>query len=358
MSGPHIAVIGAGAVGAYVGGHLARAGETVTLLDAWPEQIAQIRSAGLHLGGTQGEHTVRVEALHVCDAQRLITQPVDIAFICTKAFDTAWAVTLIEPYLSASGYVVSMQNGINEDAIAGIVGWSRTLGCVLNTIGVGLLAPGRVTRFRQPGDAGNAIFLVGEVHGRLTPRVEDLARRLCAVDVAVATRNLWGERWTKLVTNAMQMGILAATGLNKQDVNAWAPSRGLMVQAAAEGIAVGRALGFEVGAIVKVAPAAWTAAAAGDADAVRIVEAGLTAYLNRLTEAGRRERDSMGRDAVAGRRTEVDFINGLIAARGEQARVPVPVHRGLTSIIRRIERRELQPERSHILPLCAALNPS
>jgi len=135
MAHAHIVVIGAGAVGGYVGGHLTRAGQDVTIVDPWPEHIEQIRKNGLHLSGTQGDCTVRVNALHICDVQRLITKPVDIAMVCTKAFDTAWAVMLVKQYLSPSGYVVSMQNGINEDRIAAVVGWGKTVGCVLNTIG-------------------------------------------------------------------------------------------------------------------------------------------------------------------------------------------------------------------------------
>ncbi len=352
MADIHIAVIGAGAVGGYVGGSLARAGMMVTLVDAWPEHITQIRRDGLRLSGTQGTHIVHLNAMHICDVQRLIAKPVDIAIICTKAFDTAWAVTLIKPYLSASGYVVSMQNGINEDCVAAVVGWDRTVGCVMNTIGVALLEPGHITRFRTPGDAANTVFLVGEPHRGLTARVLELAHFLGAVDVSASTASLWTERWTKLVTNAMQMGILAATGLTKQEVNDWAASRRLMIRAAAEGISVGRACGFEVGAIVKVDPQYWLSAASGDGSSVSIVEAGLHAYLNRLTDAGRRERDSMGRDAVAGRRTEVDFINGLIAARGAECGVATPVHGGLTGIIHRIERGALAANKKNILPLC------
>lgn len=352
MSKTHIAVIGAGAVGGYVGGRLARAGEEVTIIDAWPQHIAQIRKSGLRLSGTQGDRTVRINARDICDVQQLISRPVDIALICTKAFDTAWAVTLIRPYLSASGYVVCMQNGINEDSVAAVVGWNKTVGCVLNTIGVAVVEPGHVTRFRTPGDATHAVFIVGETDGTVSGRVQDLARILSAVDSATVTTNLRGERWTKLVTNAMQMGILGATGLTKEEVNQWNLSRSLMIRAAAEGISVGRALGYDIGPIVKASPEHWVAAASGDSASVRIVEAALTAYLNRLSADGRRERDSMGRDAIAGRRTEVDFINGLIAARGDEAGMPVPIHRGLTSIIRRIERRELTPCRDNILPLC------
>lgn len=356
MAQAHIVVIGAGAVGGYVGGQLARAGEDVTIVDSWPEHIEQIRNSGLHLTGTQGDCTVRVNALHICDVQGLIVKPIDIAIVCTKAFDTAWAVMLVKPYLSPSGYVVSMQNGINENRIASVVGWGKTLGCVLNSIGVGVVGPGHVTRYRVPGDQKHVVFRIGEAHGRVTGRAKDLARILEAVDSATVTTNLWGERWSKLATNAMQMGILGATGLTKQEVNEWDKSRHLMVRAAAEAIGVGRALGYDIEPIVKVSLDDWVLAASGDGKCMQIVEQGLTAYLNRLTEAGRRERDSMGRDVMAGRRTEIDFINGLIAEQGEAAGMAVPVHRGLTSIIRRIERREIAPDRDHILPLCEPVN--
>src|SRR5687767_9358638 len=138
----HIAIIGVGAVGGYIGGSLARAGEDVTFIGQWPQHIEQIKTHGVHISGTQGDYTVKVNALHICEVQRLIMKPVDIAFICTKSFDTAWAATLVNQYLSPTGYAVSMQNGINEYQLAAVVGWGRTLGCILNTIGVSSVAPG------------------------------------------------------------------------------------------------------------------------------------------------------------------------------------------------------------------------
>jgi 2-dehydropantoate 2-reductase len=86
-----IVFMGAGAVGGYVGGHIARTGEDVTLIDPWPEHIEYIKHNGIHLSGTQGEHTVRLKALHLHEVQSLFKEPVDIAFICTKSYNTEWA---------------------------------------------------------------------------------------------------------------------------------------------------------------------------------------------------------------------------------------------------------------------------
>jgi 2-dehydropantoate 2-reductase len=69
-----IVFMGAGAVGGYVSGHFARTGEDVTLIDPWPEHIAYIKHNGIHLSGTQGEHTVRLKALHLHEVQSLFKE--------------------------------------------------------------------------------------------------------------------------------------------------------------------------------------------------------------------------------------------------------------------------------------------
>ncbi len=338
---PHIAIIGAGAVGGYAGGRLALAGETVTLIDAWPEHVNAMRAHGLRLSGTQGEHTVPVQSLHLSDAQRLVKQPVDIAIISTKSYDTAWATALIKPYLAPQGFVVSMQNGMNEECIAGIVGWDKTVGCIASSISVNMAAPGHIARTQQPGGGGHAVFRVGEVHGRTTARAGQLARLLCAVDSADVTPDLWGERWTKLATNAITHGLLGATGLDNRAVLI---ERGhvhrIGVRLAAEAIAAGRALGYQVGTLLGVAPDDWLNANAGDAAAKNRVEDGLTAWMSTLTAPSR---SSVGRDVASGRRTEIDYTNGLVADKGVEVGVPAPTHAAVTELVRRIDRGELQP---------------
>jgi 2-dehydropantoate 2-reductase len=198
-----IAFVGAGAVGGYTGGHIARAGHDVTLIDPWAEHVAAIKHGGLQLGGTQGEHTVRVNALHVGEVQSLAGSAVDIAFICMKLYDTAWATALIAPYLSPGGCVVTMQNGLVEDDVARIVGWGRTLGCIASTISVEAVAPGRIVRSQMPGGDAYTVFRVGELNGLATARAQQIAELLRCVDSAKVTSNLWGERWSKLTANTM-----------------------------------------------------------------------------------------------------------------------------------------------------------
>src|SRR4029434_2191859 len=100
--------------------------------------VDAIRERGLRLSEAQGEHTVRVRALHLTEVQGFSRKPVDIAIVSTKSYDTAWAAALVKQYLAPTGYVVSLQNSINEEAIAGVVGWGRTVGCIASTISVNL----------------------------------------------------------------------------------------------------------------------------------------------------------------------------------------------------------------------------
>ena len=163
-----IAIVGAGAVGGYTGAHMARAGEDVTFIDSWPEHVEEMKRNGLRITHHQGEEPfrVKVRALHLTEAQHLAKEaPVDIAFVCMKSYDTDWAARLIQQYLAPGGYVVSLQNCMNEATIAGVVGWGKTLGCIASNISVGLVEPGHVHRGGVKGGAAHTVYRTGEVHG-------------------------------------------------------------------------------------------------------------------------------------------------------------------------------------------------
>ena len=337
-----IAFVGAGAVGGYVGGHLARAGQDVTLIDPWHAHVAQIKSRGLHLGGTQGEHDIEVKALHITEVQSLREGAVDIAFICMKLYDTDWAAALITPYLAPGGIVVTMQNGLVEEQVARIAGWGRTLGCIASTISVEAVAPGRVVRTQLPGGDAYTVFRVGELSGLVTPRAQRIAELLHAVDSAKVTTNLWGERWSKLTANTMTTGLCGASGLDLNQVVEYAPARRLQIRLAAEAIRIGTALGFKLEAIRGLAADKWLAAAEGNAATVAEVEHRMLEGLRRRPEGGR---SGTAQDIAKGRRTEVDFMNGYVAARGAECGFPAPTHAGVAALIRRIERGELVPAR-------------
>src|SRR6476660_7280065 len=120
--GRKIAIVGAGAVGGYAGAHMVQAGENVTFIDPWPEHVEHMRKHGLRVTHAMdvAEFSVPVVALQETDAQQLSKEkPVDVAFVCMKSYDTAWATMLIRQYLAPDGYVVSLQNCMNEETLAG-----------------------------------------------------------------------------------------------------------------------------------------------------------------------------------------------------------------------------------------------
>lgn len=122
----NIAIVGAGALGGHVGGYLTRNGERVTFIDPWPEHVETMRRDGLTLRGQSApeNYTVPVKALHITELQSVVkAAPFDIAFVAMKSYDTVWAAHMIKPYLAPDGFVVSLQNGINEERIASVVGW-------------------------------------------------------------------------------------------------------------------------------------------------------------------------------------------------------------------------------------------
>lgn len=341
--GKRIAYVGVGAVGGYVAGHLTRAGHDVTLIDPWPEHVEHMRRHGIELTGlTAAErHTVPVNALHITDVQRLVKEKqVDIAFLSVKSYDTEWAVQLIRPYLAPDGFVVSLQNCINEERIAQHVGWGRTVGCIASLIAVELYAPGRIKRTVPLGGDRHTVFRVGEPHGRVTRRVEEVAEMLRAVDSAKVTTNLWGERWSKLVINSMRNGLSAATGLFGNQRDTQEGPRWVSIRLGSEAVKVGQALGFQLEKMLGMEPEVLARAGEGHKDA-------LTEITNVLMDGAKRraddQRPSMAQDISKGRRTETDFINGYVAARGVEIGVPAPTHALMNEAVRRVERGEVKP---------------
>src|SRR3954454_1673357 len=315
--GRKIVIVGAGAVGGYTGAHMTKAGEDVTFIDGWPEHVEIMKEDGLTITHHQGEEpfTVRPRALHLTEAQHLSKEaPVDIAFVCTKSYDTEWATLMIRQYLSPTGYVVSLQNCMNEATIAGIVGWGKVLGCIASNISVGLVEPGHIHRGGLKGGAAHTVYRCGEVHGRMTERAQEVLRLVSLADSAKATDNLWGERWSKLVANSMANGVSAATGLAGARMAQDERIRRFQARLGSEAIRIGQALGYRLEDIGHLPPELIARAGEGE-------PAALARYEERLRTQRRgseSQRPSMGQDMAKGRRTEIEFLNGTIVREGER----------------------------------------
>jgi 2-dehydropantoate 2-reductase len=303
---------------------MVQAGEDVTFIDPWPAHVEHMRKHGLRVTHAmkEPEFSVPVRALHVTDAQQLAKEkPVDIAFVCMKSYDTAWATMLISQYLAPDGYVVSLQNCINEPTVAGVVGWGKTLGCIASSITVNLPEPGLIHRGAAKHGAAHTVFRTGEVHG---------------------------ERWSKLVANAMQNGLSACTGLPGGEMLKNDPIRRFATRLGSEAIRVGQSLGYELEEILHLEPETIARAGEGDEAAVATCDA------QRFKDAARTaagQRPSMGQDMQKGRRTEIEFLNGFVVREGEKLGLSCRANAVLTDLVKRVEKGELKPDPRHITEL-------
>lgn len=335
-----VLIVGAGAVGSYVGAYLSAAGFDVILIDTWAEHIEQVRNNGLTINelGTGESRVFHPRVLGIGEVQTLAREePVDVAIIALKSYDTEWATVLIRDYLAPTGFVVSMQNCMNEETIANIVGWGRTVGCIASRITVELTGPGEVKRSGKRLDPAYPVFRAGELHGRLTPRLHALADMLGYVDTTTTTSNLWGERWSKLCVNVMMNGLSAASGLSGKEVNLDPTLQWLSVRLGAEAVKVGRALGYALEPIRIYDPDMLVAAGDGDAAARAAIEK----IAHDEIASGKRadgQRPSMGQDMHKRRTTEIDFINGFVARKAEEIGMDAKANATLTRIVKQVER--------------------
>jgi 2-dehydropantoate 2-reductase len=333
--------IGAGAVCSYLSAFLARAGHDVTLVDAWADQVDTIRSQGIYVTGPHDPFVARPKAVHLTESARLGSD-FGMAFVGLKAYDTAWATQLALRHLSPDGFVISAQNCWVDPIVASVGGPARSVGLIMTKIFMTLMKLGYVDRGIDKGQGKGqyVIFRPGEHDGKVSRRVTDLAAMLSVIDVAEATDNLWGERWSKLCQNGMSNPVQAMTGFGSVEVLSSKAGRTISIHLAAESARVGLKLGYRIPNFGGAAPEKWAGAD----------QPGVYQELDRLltptSEPRLNWRSSMAQDAIKGRRTEIDFMNGHIVNMGREVGMATPVSAAVVDIVREIdaEKRELSPD--------------
>ena len=312
---------GAGAIGGTIGAWLARAGHDITMVDTVAEHVDAINRNGIRITGPIAEFTQRVPAF----TPDTLTGTWDQIVLATKAHHTSIALRALLPHLSATGYVVSAQNGLNELEIADAVGAERTVGAFVN-FGADYLEPGVILH------GSRAAVVLGEIDGRVTPRVtaiRDVWRDFD--DRAIVTPNIWGFLWGKEAYGAM----LFATALTNDsiaDALARPEYRHLYIALAREILAVAAARGVTPEAFDGFDPAAYLPSAPSGA-AEQSLDA-LVAHNRRSAKT----HSGIWRDlAVRKRPTEVDAQLGIVVILGAEAGVPTPFTARLVALIHDIE---------------------
>jgi 2-dehydropantoate 2-reductase len=313
---------GAGAIGGVLGAHLARAGHDVTLVDVVGEHVDAINRDGLRVAGPIAEFTARPPAF----TPQTLTGSWDTIVLATKAHHTGVAVRALVPHLTAGGCVVSAQNGLNELVIADVVGTARTMGAFVN-FGADYLEPGLIHY------GGRGAVVVGEIDGRLTPRVIAVGDAWRDFDPqAIVTPNIWGYLWGKEAYGAM----LFATALTNEsiaDALAMREYRPLYIALAREILAVAAARNIHPESFDGFEPSAYLPSAPPGA-AERSLDA-LVAHNRRSAKS----HSGIWRDlAVRKRPTEVDAQLGIVVTLGAEAGVATPLTSRLVELIHEIER--------------------
>jgi len=333
-----IAVLGVGAIGGIIGGYLTRAGHDVTLIDQWPANVEAIREKGLTVSTQEGDFTVASNAVHLGEVCN-ISDPFDLVFLAMKSYDTEWATHFILRHMTGNGAIVSAQNGINDERIGPIAGWSRVLGCVI-TLGAGMYEPANPIRTSV---ADRLAFTIGEPSGIESARAHTIADMLGVVGPTKVTPNLWGQRWAKLAVNSMANPVCALTGLTSGASRETPGVVDVTIKIGAEVVRVGTALGVDVEPINNV-PAMQYVEATESATALEDLKSQLAETARELG-AGR---PSMLQDVMKGRRTEIEYLDGYVADRGRQVGVATPACDRITSLLKRVERGELASEADNI----------
>jgi 2-dehydropantoate 2-reductase len=228
-----IAVYGAGGLGCYFGGRLARAGADVHLIARGPH-LAALRTGGLTVRGPAGEFHVEMAATD--DAAEI--GPSDVVLFCVKSFDTATAAARLAPLLGPDTAVVSLQNGIdNEDKIAAAVGREHVLGGAAYVFAT-IAEPGVV----QATGPGRVVF--GELDGRASERGERLLAACREAEIPAELRpDIGVTLWDKFAFICAQAGMTACVRLPIGEIRAAEPSRTMFRRILEEVVAVAGAEG-------------------------------------------------------------------------------------------------------------------
>jgi len=318
-----VTIVGAGAIGGVTGACLARAGHDVLLVDQAADHVAATNERGLAIVTPDGAWTAAVRAV-TPDA---LPPALDLVLLAVKAQHTETALDCIQPRLLARGTVVSLQNGLNESAIAARVGQARTVGCLVNWA-ADWIAPGRI----QHGGAGT--FAVGELDGELSARAKELADLLSAVTPTQVSSNIQGLKWSKHVYSALLVATALVDAHVYEVVERSPEIQRMLVALVAEGMAVAEAEGVRLEAFDEFDPAWYRAGSAGDAAAVARAMAAISKFYRGHTKT----KTGIWRDlAVRKRKTEVEAHVGATLERGARHGIRAPLSRRLLALIGELE---------------------
>jgi 2-dehydropantoate 2-reductase len=292
-----VAVMGAGAVGCYYGGMLARAGHDVELI-ARPHHVHAIRRDGLRMQTTTFDDHVHLAASSEPDA----VQGARLVLFCVKSTDTEVAGALIRPHLAPDALVLCLQNGVdNADRLRSVLPQHAVAAAVVY-VATDMAGPGHVRHHGR-----------GELVIEPSAASDAVAQALIAAGVPTEiSDNVRGALWAKLILNCAYNAVSAITQLPYGQTVAGEGVPDLMRDVVAECLAVAQADGVQV---------------AGD----------VYAAVDKLAASMPGQLSSTAQDLARGKPTEIDYLNGLIVKRGAALGIATPANRVLWALVKLLE---------------------
>jgi 2-dehydropantoate 2-reductase len=327
-----VTVVGAGAIGGVTAAFLSKAEWDVEIVCKHQEIADRCASPGLRVTGIRGESQVPIRAVKGIGD---LSDPLDTVLLATKATDCVSAAKALLPLLSEESCVLSLQNGICEEALADVLGRERVVGCVVGW-GATMLGPAEL-EVTSPGE-----FVIGNLDRAPDDRLPFLRHMLGNVAPTRISQNIVGELYSKLIVNSCINSLGAITGMTLGRLLASARVRAIFLGLMREAMSVANAM------TIKVEPGGG-----GKLDYYKFTSGdGFWNRFKRNTALRiigfkyRRIMSSSLQSLERGRPTEVDYLNGYICRQGKEHNSPTPLNDAITVIIKEIEagKREIDPE--------------
>ncbi|QNK69896.1 ketopantoate reductase family protein [Variovorax sp. PAMC26660] len=292
-----VAVMGAGAVGCYYGAMLARAGHEVVLIGR-PSHVEAVRAHGLRLETKAFDEHVRLDASTEASA----VQGADLVLFCVKSTDSEAAAALIQPHLSPDALVLTLQNGVDNDARVRSVLPSNEVAAAVVYVATEMAGAGHVRHHGR-----------GELVIAPSRASEQVAQHLIAAGVPTQiSGNVRGSLWAKLILNCAYNALSAVTQLPYGELVKGVGVADVIRDVVAECLAVAKAEGIDV---------------VGDTDAA----------IRGIAQSMPSQYSSTAQDLARGKLSEIDHLNGLVVRRGEALGVPTPANRVLFVMVKLLE---------------------
>ncbi|QDR79226.1 ketopantoate reductase family protein [Sporomusa termitida] len=319
------AILGAGALGIIIGARMTQNGQQVDLIDSFKENVDALNSNGATVTGFLEMHQP-VKALTPAE----ITGTYDLILLLTKQTANETALPKLLPHLHKESVVCTLQNGVPEESVASYVGRERTIGGAVG-FGATWLKPG-VSELTSTMEAVEKFaFEIGEIDGVVRPRLEKVKEVLSTAGGTTILTNLMGIRYTKLLMNSTFSGMSAALNGTFSDVLANPKAMICVAHIADEVIKVCHGLGYRM-----------VEMQGSDFEFLELNnKAEIPSKMDFYKKVWGRHNNkaSMLQDLEKGKKTEIDYINGVVCRGGSKCGIPTPFNDKVVELVKEAEAR-------------------